>query len=58
MVISRNTDEMSKHVNSFDFILDVVSAEHDINAYIELLSRDGNITIIGARKSADNIIRY
>jgi alcohol dehydrogenase (NADP+) len=47
VVISRNTDEMSKHVNSFDFILDVVSAEHDINAYIELLSRDGNITIIG-----------
>ena len=39
---------MSKHVNSFDFILDAVSAEHDINAYIELLRRDGNITIIGA----------
>src|SRR5438874_2750820 len=47
VVVSRNTDEMSKHAGSFDFILDVVSAEHDINAYIELLSRDGNITIIG-----------
>ena len=47
VVISRNTDQMSKHVGSFDFILDAVSAEHDINAYIQLLGRDGNITIIG-----------
>jgi uncharacterized zinc-type alcohol dehydrogenase-like protein len=38
---------MNKHADSFDFILDAVAAEHDINAYIELLSRDGNITIVG-----------
>jgi uncharacterized zinc-type alcohol dehydrogenase-like protein len=48
VVISRNTDEMSKYVNSFDFILDAVSAEHDINAYIQLLRRDGNMTLVGA----------
>jgi uncharacterized zinc-type alcohol dehydrogenase-like protein len=48
VVISRNTDQMSKHVDSFDFILDAVSAEHDINAYIQLLRRDGNITLVGA----------
>jgi alcohol dehydrogenase (NADP+) len=47
VVVSRNTDQMRKHAGSFDFILDAVSAEHDINAYIELLRRDGNITIIG-----------
>jgi alcohol dehydrogenase (NADP+) len=47
VVFSRNTDQMRKHAGSFDFILDAVSAEHDINAYIELLRRDGNITIIG-----------
>ena len=47
VVISRNADEMNKHADSFDFILDAVAAEHDINAYIELLSRDGNITIVG-----------
>jgi uncharacterized zinc-type alcohol dehydrogenase-like protein len=47
VVISRNADEMNKHVNSFDFILDTVSAEHDINSYIQLLRRDGNITIVG-----------
>ncbi len=48
VVISRNEDEMRKHAGSFDFILDAVSAEHDINAYIELLGRDGNITMVGA----------
>ena len=34
VVISRNADEMQKHAGSFDFILDAVSADHDINAYI------------------------
>jgi len=48
VVVSRNADEMQKHAGSFDFILDAVSAEHDINAYIELLRRDGNITMVGA----------
>jgi uncharacterized zinc-type alcohol dehydrogenase-like protein len=48
VVISRNADEMQKHVESFDFILDAVSADHDINAYINLLRRDGNLTIVGA----------
>jgi uncharacterized zinc-type alcohol dehydrogenase-like protein len=48
VVVSRNADEMKKHAGSFDFILDAVSAEHDINAYIQLLRRDGNITMVGA----------
>jgi alcohol dehydrogenase (NADP+) len=48
VVISRNADEMQKHAGSFDFILDAVSAEHDIGAYINLLRRDGNITLVGA----------
>jgi len=39
VVVSRNADEMKKHAFSFDFILDAVSAEHDINAYINLLGR-------------------
>jgi alcohol dehydrogenase (NADP+) len=48
VVISKNVDEMQKHAGSFDFILDAVSADHDINAYIQLLRRDGNITLVGA----------
>jgi len=48
VVVSRNADEMRKHNRSFDFILDAVSADHDINAYIDLLRRDGNLTMVGA----------
>jgi alcohol dehydrogenase (NADP+) len=48
VVVSRNADEMNKHTGSFDFILDAVSADHDINAYINLLGRDGNLTLVGA----------
>lgn len=48
VVISKNADEMEKHAGSFDFILDAVSADHDINAYINLLRRDGNLTLVGA----------
>lgn len=48
VVISRNTNEMQKHTGSFDFILDCVAAQHDINSYINLLARDGNITLVGA----------
>jgi uncharacterized zinc-type alcohol dehydrogenase-like protein len=48
VVVSRNANEMQKHAGSFDFILDAVSAEHDINAYINMLGRDGNLTLVGA----------
>ena len=48
VVVSKNANEMEKHANSFDFILDAVSAEHDINAYLNLLGRDGNLTLVGA----------
>ena len=48
VVMSRNADEMKKHAGSFDFILDTVSDAHDISAFISLLRRDGNITMVGA----------
>jgi uncharacterized zinc-type alcohol dehydrogenase-like protein len=48
VVISKNEAEMAKHAGSFDFILDTVSAEHNLNAYLDLLKLDGTLTIIGA----------
>jgi len=48
VVVSKNADEMKKHAGTFDFILDCVAAPHDINAFINLLTRDGNITMVGA----------
>src|SRR3954453_8052606 len=48
VVLSRDANQMAKHAGSFDFILDAVAAEHDINAYIHMLARDGNLTMVGA----------
>jgi uncharacterized zinc-type alcohol dehydrogenase-like protein len=48
VVISKDADAMRKHTASFDFILDAVSAQHDINAYLSLLKLDGTLTLVGA----------
>lgn len=48
VVISRNADEMKKHAGSFDFILDTVSADHDLNQYLNLLRLNANLTLVGA----------
>lgn len=48
IVVTKNPAEFEKHVNSFDFILDAVSAQHDINQYLNLLKRDGTLTLVGA----------
>ena len=47
VVISKDADAMKKHAGSFDFIIDCVSADHDINAYLSLLSLDGTICLVG-----------
>jgi uncharacterized zinc-type alcohol dehydrogenase-like protein len=48
VAVSKNEAEMQKHVGSFDFILDTVSADHDLNAYLQLLKLDGALTLVGA----------
>ena len=48
VILSKNADEMAKHAGSFDFILDTVSADHDIAALLNQLRRDGNMTLVGA----------
>jgi alcohol dehydrogenase (NADP+) len=48
VVLSKDANQMNKHAGSFDFILDAVAVPHDINALINLLARDGNITMVGA----------
>ncbi|HWA86067.1 MAG TPA: NAD(P)-dependent alcohol dehydrogenase [Opitutus sp.] len=48
VVISKDDAQMQAQAGSFDFILDCVSAPHDLNAYLNLLKRDGNLTLVGA----------
>ena len=47
VVNSRNAEEMKKHLNSFHFLLDTVAVQHDINAYLLLLKRDGTLAQVG-----------
>jgi uncharacterized zinc-type alcohol dehydrogenase-like protein len=48
VVVSKNAADMQKHLGSFDFILDTVSAEHNVNAYLDLLKLNGTLTMVGA----------
>jgi alcohol dehydrogenase (NADP+) len=48
VIVSRDANAMAKHAGSFDFILDAVSADHDINALLGMLRRDGNLCLVGA----------
>lgn len=47
VVLSSDEDAMNRHVRSFDFILDTVSAKHDLAAYLDLLKRDATMTLVG-----------
>jgi uncharacterized zinc-type alcohol dehydrogenase-like protein len=48
VVLSKDEDEMTKRQRKFDFVIDTVSAKHDLNAYLNLLKRDGVMTMVGA----------
>ncbi len=48
VVLSKDPEAMAKQAASFDFILDCVAAEHDINAYLALLKLDGALVQVGA----------
>ncbi len=45
--ISTAPEQMAKHANSFDFILNTVAASHDLDAFLSLLQRDGTMTLVG-----------
>ncbi len=51
VVVSKNPDEMKKHLGSFDFILNTVAAPHNLDAYLELLKRDGTMCVVGVPAS-------
>jgi uncharacterized zinc-type alcohol dehydrogenase-like protein len=48
VIVSTDKEQMKQHAGSFDFILDTIAADHDINAYLQMLSLDGNMTLVGA----------
>lgn len=48
IILSSDETQMKEHAGSLHFILDCVSAQHDINSYLSLLKRDGSLTLVGA----------
>lgn len=48
VVISNDKAEMQKHAGTFDFILNTVSASHNLDPYLNLLKRDGTLCLVGA----------
>ncbi|MGO2102423.1 MAG: NAD(P)-dependent alcohol dehydrogenase [Psychroflexus halocasei] len=48
VLISTDKDEMKKHKNSFDFLLNTIPVKHDLNPYLSLLKRDKTICLVGA----------
>lgn len=47
VVLSKDSQQMQRHLGSFDFILDTVSAAHDVNAYLALVRRDRTLVQVG-----------
>jgi uncharacterized zinc-type alcohol dehydrogenase-like protein len=58
VVVSTNAAEMSKHVGTFDFILDTVSADHDLDAYLNLLAVNGHLTMVGAPPNPQKVSAF
>jgi uncharacterized zinc-type alcohol dehydrogenase-like protein len=47
VILSKDANAMQAHAGSFDFILDTVSAPHDINPLIASLRLDGHLVLVG-----------
>ncbi len=47
VILSKNQNEMDSAAGTFDFILNTVSAPHDINPYINTLKRNGTLVLVG-----------
>jgi uncharacterized zinc-type alcohol dehydrogenase-like protein len=48
VVLSKDEEQLKRYTGKLHFILDAVSAEHDINAYLNLLRVDGSLALVGA----------
>ena len=47
MVLSTNEAALAEHTGTFDFIIDTVSAAHNLDVYTNLLKTDGTLVLVG-----------
>lgn len=52
VVVSSDAKQMVSYANRFDFILNTVAAPHNLDAFLNLLKRDGAMTLVGAPAEA------
>lgn len=55
VVISKDANQMKSQLGTFDFILDTVSAPHDVATYLNLLKTDGTLCMVGVSPDPHNI---
>lgn len=48
VVLSTDAAQMKRYAGKLHFVMDAVSAEHDINMYLNLLRVDGTLALVGA----------
>jgi uncharacterized zinc-type alcohol dehydrogenase-like protein len=58
VIVSTDDEQMKAHAGSFDFILDTIAADHDINAYLQMLGLDGNLTLVGASETPLQVFAF
>ena len=58
VIVSRDAKDMARHANTFDFILDTVSAPHDMDGLFAMLKRDATLTLVGAPPDAPTVTPF
>ena len=54
-VLTSDKEAMKKHANTFDYILNTVSAPHDYNTYLNLLRTNGTMIVVGVPPEASEV---
>ena len=58
VVLSSDAEAMKAQGNSFDLIINAVSADHSIDTYLALLKRDGTLTLVGAPEDPVSVAAF
>ncbi len=57
-VLSSDKNEMKKFTRKLNFIIDTVSAKHEVNNYLNLLRHDGSLVLVGLPPEALEVCAF
>ena len=55
VLISKDSEAMKSHASSFDFLLNTIPVNHDVEPYLNLLKRDKTMVLVGAIEPLSNV---